>query len=496
MDPNKLLFLHFSTPSRSTKLLALTSSLSQLTQSTDVASPLPKVDKYSQLTQSMDDASPRAKVNHCSQLTSSTDDGSAPVNTCLVEQLTTGCSSDVHWLDLLTKPFHALGSWYTNLDLNTNFLPIEHKCLCNVKHSGTTQTLVKVAIYLFGVSWKLQNNLKQFRLTNGNAQHIHDEHKAMETLLDAAKIINSLLGDYVDDVIPLETYEFDFCLRAISFIEDHLILFDYYNEFYTFWPLSGLIKKQLDNESKLKLATLLIEYSIEYEKVGEMDEFFRECEDLHKNPNISISPKTKLNFSACMGLKYKRLSDNVRGNEYLKPICNEAICKVVHLKYLATKRRKTEGMDLVKPEAKQLNPQAYIRSIQVTNTFYECDEDVKMVVAALQAISKAKVNSLTEANKSSVAKFITDVLNVCEQLGLRKQSVNLLLVLASYQMGEPHQFQVKLISQLIFAVTLFKIRSSLTVDSIHHCNVITIFLSSIGNCPVHMPIFIERSHLF
>lgn len=417
--------------------------------------------------------------------------------------------ADKQWRYLLRSPFYEFGSWYADLDLNNSLVLADDNCLCDDGeiHLKNTQILVKVAVDMFNISRKLQNNLKN-PLTGSKIQRMLDEDEAGKTLEKTAKVIDDLLSEYVDHDHPpsLDSDEIDFCLRAIDFIKVHLIIFK--EESFTFLSLPKLIKKRMDNECKLSVATLLTEYSSEYSDQVEykssdedsdngsdngsdkssdkdshinyitspMGEFFDECEDLKKKPDNS--PKTKLSSSAFMGLMYKRFGDNDRGNEYLKPIWNGATRKVVHLKYLATKFRKTEGKDLVKPEAEYLNPLAYIQSIGVTESFYQRNEEVKMLTAALQAICVAKEYFESEADKIALAEFITVVLGICQKLQLQKQTVNLLLILASIQREEPKRFEVRF-------------RLNFITKSL----VINLHILSTANCPIHSDESANRKNL-
>lgn len=324
-----------------------------------------------------------------------------------------------------------------NLTMNNNLLPAtyNYECSCDVKYSKTTQKLMRVAIDIFGISRNLQWILED-PPTDRNFQQILDENEAVGTLLDAAQTINEVLHAYADDEISLSLVEFDFGLRSIHFIKNHLIHFDHLSSF-LFTSLPKLITKRLNYEMKLKLVAVIAEYSHDYKsEIYDMNAFFEECEALLR---FSEPTEANANCLAFMGLMFKRLAYNERGNKHLKRIYHENVYKVVYLKYLATKTGQLSAKDLVNSIDENHNPQNYIRSMQVTETFYRIGYGTKILSAALQAIFEAKQN---ETGQSELIAFITDVLHICQKLGLQKQTVNLLLKLGSLQLNEPDQFSV------------------------------------------------------
>lgn len=148
--------------------------------------------------------------------------------------------------------------------------------------------------------------------------------------------------------------------------------------------------------------------------------------------DTSNPPSGKTDFHAFMGLMFKRLMNNERGTRHLRKIQYEYVYKVVYLKRIS-------GTELVIAKDGYPIPQANIRSMQVTEAFYRAGYGTKMLSVALQAISEAVRN---ETGQSELIAFTTDVLHICQKLGLQKQTVNLLLIIGSLQINEPDHFRV------------------------------------------------------
>lgn len=380
---------------------------------------------------------------------------------CVVQRISVQ-SPNGSWEQLLARPFYDFDNCFANLHVISNILPATENCLCAVNHSRATQTLLRVAVDIFCISRFLQNNLDG-RPHAGNIQRLLDEDKAVRTLLNAAQAINEVLHAYADDEILLSSIQLDFSLRSIHFIKNHLLLFDHHSAF-IFTSLPELTKKEMDNEMELKLVALIAEYNHEYkDDISKMDALFQKCENLIEPPRLTSAMS---DCTAFMGLMFKRLVDNERGNMHLQRIRQDDVYKVVHLKYLATKTRKISGNDLVYSNDESNIPQSYIRSMQVTEAFYRVGQGTKILSAALQAIFEANRYKM---GQRALEAFTTDVLHICQRLGLQKQTVNLLLILGSLQMNEPDHFLV--ISNR--SINLIQLASSITQHS-------TITL--LGNC--------------
>lgn len=363
-------------------------------------------------------------------------------NVCAIQKIIIDHSTNGQWENLLTQPFYEFGTWYASFNLTVKTMSAASNCSCDSK---TTHSLLKVAIDIFGISWK-QQSILEGRPIGGNIERLLEEDNTVQVLTNAANIINDSLHAYVNNELTLSANEFDFCLRCIAFIKIHLILFDCYSSI-LFTSLPRIVAKPMNNDLKLKLATLLAEYSHEYnDELNEIRSFSQECEELMTNENVSdISAQTKLICSAFIGLMYKRSLENVRGTKLLNQFFNLRIYKVIYLEYLATKCIKISGNRLVNPDDPKHNAQQYIREIHVTEAFYRDETHVKILSASLQAISVAKMNSPLDSDKTALIAFIVDVLPICERLGLQKQIVNLLLTLGSLQTD---QIQVNLIECL------------------------------------------------
>lgn len=173
---------------------------------------------------------------------------------CVVQKISAQ-SPNGQWEQLLTRPFFEFDTWFASLYAISDSLRATDNCLCDVNHSRATQRLLRVAVDIFRISQFLQNNLDGGP-TARNVQRLLDEDKAVRTLLNAAKAVNEVLHAYAKDEISLSSVEFDFGLRSIHFIKNHLILFDHHSPF-LFTSLAQFAEKEMENEMKLKLVALI-----------------------------------------------------------------------------------------------------------------------------------------------------------------------------------------------------------------------------------------------
>lgn len=349
---------------------------------------------------------------------------------------------------MLSQPFHAIGDWLNDAQEIVNFP--RSNCLQH-PHDVNTLKLLPHAIELFKSNRTMRLNLARNtnNLTGCTFERVKNENILLEALMNAAKVIDKLLKSHASGVTALNSSEMEFCFRAIHFIKIRLNLFNF-TMTYKFTSVIQLIDGiQLSDELKLKLAIILARFSNEYkneEKWEEVERFILDCGESVEEFNLNATEKTINDFKLSIGLLLKRKQtpeENKKASNVLMRFYGSLAIREVHLLYLATKK------DLISHnyfETKQNvfeDIRSYIQSIELSDDdLCQNEKQLAVLSALLQLINAIDRYNLSAEGKGKFREMLQTLLNICKDLGLHYQTLNLLLIQGSFQLNELEKLKV------------------------------------------------------
>lgn len=344
-------------------------------------------------------------------------------------------------LHFMLSPFHAIGDWLDDVQEIMSFS--RSNCLQHPDDVNTLK-LLPHASELFKTNRTMRLNLarKINNLTGCTFERVKNENMLLEALINAAKDIDELLESHAKRSTKLKTTEIEFCFRAIHFIKVRLNLFNF-TMTYKFTSVIHMVDGiQLSDELKLKLAVILAKFCNEYkdeEKWGEVEKFILDCDKSVRESKLDATENTITAFKLSLGLLLKRkqtLDGNEKASEVLRPFGTSLAVQELHLLYLATKQDLISGNYFETKKNSFEKIWSYIQPIELSEDLFQNEKPLAVLSAALQLLYVIDRYNLSAEGKVKFREMLQRLLNICNDLGLHYQTLNLLLIRGSYELNE------------------------------------------------------------